>query len=440
MRKNKRRDMTPFDMARKPCHQSAILMPLIWGASYLATRRFHLKLEKSNMEGVRPPFLVLSTHQGFSDYYIAPLALFPHRANYVSDMEGFAAFGNTLYRKCGCIGKRRYVPDTSVVRNISYVLHRQQGIVVLFPESRHSNVGTTAQIPDNMGKLAKVMGVPLVILSVHGSYLANPFWDEEHTRHVPMKARLECIYTAEQLDNSSAEDVQKSIEQHLAYNEYEWQKMRHIKIADKSRASGLHKALYQCPCCKREGQMYTQGALLCCAGCGAAWKLDEFGELQRICDSDTQNTAAEKGVSQKEKIQIPRWYEWEREQTIAQIEQGSYQMDVEVTVEALPNEKGFVSLGDGRLRQNEKGWYLQTDKKQLFFSHKSMESLQTEYNYRKKGTCIVLSTRDCCYYVYPQKGGEETKFQPTKMQFATEYFHACAKGKGMRNLIKDIIH
>ena len=49
---------------------------------------------------MKPPYLVLSTHQGFSDYYIAPLALFPHRANYVSDMEGFAAFERDwLYRK-----------------------------------------------------------------------------------------------------------------------------------------------------------------------------------------------------------------------------------------------------------------------------------------------------------------------------------------------------
>ena len=64
------------------------------------TRSLGLKTEKAGMEKMKPPYLVLSTHQGFSDYYIAPLALFPHRANYVSDMEGFAAFERDwLYRK-----------------------------------------------------------------------------------------------------------------------------------------------------------------------------------------------------------------------------------------------------------------------------------------------------------------------------------------------------
>ena len=41
-------------------------------------------------------------------------------------------------------------------------------------------MGTTSRIPGNMGKLAKLMKVPVVTLSVHGSYLAGPFWDEEH--------------------------------------------------------------------------------------------------------------------------------------------------------------------------------------------------------------------------------------------------------------------
>jgi len=60
-----------------------------------------------------------------------------------------------------------------------YALSQKQSGVV-FPESRHSNVGITALLPGNMGKQAKIMDVPLVILSVKGSYLANPFWDEEH--------------------------------------------------------------------------------------------------------------------------------------------------------------------------------------------------------------------------------------------------------------------
>ena len=162
---NKKKDMTPFDMSKKPVKQYPFLLPLIWGGAWLMTRSLGLKIEKAGMERIKPPYLVLSTHQGFSDYYIAPLALFPHRANYVSDMEGFAAFGEWLYRGIGCIGKRRYVSDIAVVKNIYTALHKNRQIVAVFPESRHSNAGTTAYIPQNMGKLAKLMKVPVVMLS-----------------------------------------------------------------------------------------------------------------------------------------------------------------------------------------------------------------------------------------------------------------------------------
>ena len=102
---NKKQDMTPFDMKKRPCKQNPALLPLIWGISFTMTRKFGLKIKRTGMKGIKPPFLVISTHQGFSDYYIAPLSVFPRRASYISDMEGFAAFGNTLYRKIGCIGK-----------------------------------------------------------------------------------------------------------------------------------------------------------------------------------------------------------------------------------------------------------------------------------------------------------------------------------------------
>ena len=112
--------MTPFDMKKRPCKQPILLLPLIWGASFLMTRRYGLKIDRSGIKGLKPPYLVISMHQGFSDYYIAPLSVFPYRASYVSDMEGFAAFGDTLYRKVGCIGTRRFVSDVSTLYNVKY--------------------------------------------------------------------------------------------------------------------------------------------------------------------------------------------------------------------------------------------------------------------------------------------------------------------------------
>lgn len=400
MLNNKKKDMTPFDMKKPPIQQKWYLMPLIWGGSWIMTRQFKLKIHKKNMSGIKPPYLVISTHQGFSDYYITPLALFPHRANYVSDMEGFAAFGEWLYRAIGCIGKRRYVSDNMVVKNIKYALDKGRAVVI-YPESRHSNVGTTAYIPTNMGKLVKMMKVPLVILSSKGSYLANPFWDEEHTRKTPMETTIECVYTKEQVEKLSATEIQQTIEKKLQYDEYKWQREQNILISKPKRAEGLHKALYRCRNCKTEFSMQSKDAKLFCQKCHKEWELTPLGCLM------------------PDNINIPDWYEWQRANVIKEIDSNGYSENFNVRIEALPNSKGFVLMGSGKLIHNENGFYLTVNGKELFFDHCSRESVQTEYNYRGRGPCIVLSDKNCCYYIY----SDDSNFNPTKIQFAGEYFH-----------------
>lgn len=80
-------------------------------------------------------------------------------------------------------------------------------------------MGITALLPGNMGKQAKIMDVPLVILSVKGSYLANPFWDEEHLRKLPIRVSLERIFTAEEIRKHSPEEIQIRVEKCLTYDD-----------------------------------------------------------------------------------------------------------------------------------------------------------------------------------------------------------------------------
>ena len=401
MLNNKKRDFTPFDMKKHPSNQNLFIMPLVWGASYIMTRQFGLKIKKENMQGLKPPYLVYSTHQGFSDYYIAPLALFPHRANYVSDMEGFAAFGEGLYRSLGCIGKRRFEPDVSVIMNIRYAIKKGRSVVI-FPESRHSNIGTTARIPKNLGRLAKMLGVNVLVLSAHGSYLANPFWDEERTRKTKMEATLRCICRADELHNVDSDELQSRIEQFLDYDEYAWQQHASVKIKEKFRAEGIHKPLYICHTCGSEYYMKSNGDTLYCEKCGAKWILSEDGML----------------IGHNETIDAPKWYEWQKSFAIGKIKQAG-NLEYSVRVEALPNSKGFISMGQGKLLLNDKEFTLLLDNEILHFSHAVRESVQTEYNYRGRGMCIVLSSRDCCYYIY----SDDINFNPTEIQFIGEYLY-----------------
>lgn len=421
---NKDNDMTPFKMSEKPCKQYPFLMPLVWGGAWALTRGARLRINKVNMKGVKPPFFVIATHQGPMDYYVGPLALFPHRGIYVSDMEGFAAFGKWLYRGLGCIGKRRYVSDLTVLRNMKYALSIGQS-VVLYPESRHSNVGTTAYIPKNIGRCAKLMAVPVVTLTVNGNYLSNPFWDEEHTRKVPVKATMTCICNNEELEQMDEQKLQALIEDKLSYDEYRYQRENNILIKDNKRAEGLHKALYQCRSCGSKYKMQSSGSVISCQACRDSFELTADGWLA-------------KG---EERIHIPDWYEWQRKQAVDDFlsKADNALREYDVYIYALPNEKGFVDLGNGKLSLNQKEFELCFDDAEkrklicekslsnntLHFPHNIRESVQTEYDYKGTGMCIVLSTSGCCYYIY----SKDEHFNPTELQFIGEAMYQISNDK-----------
>lgn len=411
---NSRRDMTPFDMSEKPVKQNMFLMLPAWAACYALTRTKGLDRIHRDLRGVKPPFIVVAVHQGESDYYIAPRALFPYRACYVSDMEGFAAFGKGLYRQLGCIGKRRFTADISVIQNIRYALFTLKQPVVIYPESRHCDAGVTSSLPDDIGRLIKLFGVPVAVLSSHGSYLANPFWDEGHTRRTRLSASLELVYTADEVKNTSAEAIQKSICERLKYDEYEYQLNNRISITYARRAEGLHLALYKCRKCGKE-DMQTKDDTLFCKSCGERWTMNEYGVL---CGSEGD-------------VHIPDWYRWERSEAEKEA-QGGYDVSFDVDIRALPSERGFVPVGRGTLRHYSGGYELIAgdtsllrDSFPLRISTRSLMSVQTEYDYRclDRGQCIVLSTRDCCYYCYSDDPG----FIVTKQEFIQEYLHRAEK-------------
>lgn len=417
MKRRKKVVTKPFDLNALPPRQNLLIMPFLWLICLIATRRGRLKIHKVNMEGLKPPYLVLGTHHSFTDFFVTPLALFPHRANYVSELEGFEAFGEWKYRQVGCLGTRKFITDLALVENIKRVMERK-GILVLYPEARYANVGTNSLLPKSVGKLCKHLGVPVVTLQMKGNYLLSPIWNLRKRKGVRLDAVLTRLFTAEEVARLSAKEIQHAIQQALTYDEYQWQEAAGIRIKEAWRAEGLQHPLYQCRDCKKEYHMTANGSSLLCTACGSAYTLTENGLLQ----------SADGGTD----LRIPDWYEWERRQVQEEIRSGRYVLDAPVHIESLPNAVNFIDLGDGLLHQDETGFsltltdYGDSSPSTLFFSAASCFSIHTEYDYRGKGQCVTLSTLNNTYFLFPK----QTDFNVTKLQFATEYFWEMSR-KGL---------
>ena len=410
MRQNKKRDMTPYDMTTTPKPQNALLRFLMWAVCMCLTRRARFTLRRVGMEGVKPPFLVIAEHQGFADYYIIPLVMFPYRTSYISDIKGFATYGKGLCGAVSCIPTRRFIPDPSLVRRIRHAIKKNRDCVVLYPEARHSNVGTNSAVPISVGKLVRLLGVPVAVLKANGSYLDAPIWNEKHRRHAPLSAELSLILTAKESRERSPAEITALLNEKLTYDAYRHQAENRICIKYPKRAEGLHKMLYKCPHCFTETGMMSAGATLSCGACGRVWEMDTFGQL---CAQGGKTMFAH----------IPDWYEWERAEVAREIAAGGYVLDCEVKVEALPNDKGFVPLGKGRLTHAAEGFRLVIAEtgQDLFFASEGMPSVHNEYDYKaiSRGDVVVLSTADCCYYLYHATDS----LNVTKVQLAAEHFY-----------------
>lgn len=402
------KNFTRFDMSKPPVRTKWYLRPLTYILSAPDVFKHRTKITKTRTEGLKPPYLMLCNHNSFLDFKVLTKAIFPSRANYVVAIDGFIG-REKLLRNVGCICKRKFTNDIVLVKQLKQVL-KNGDIAVVYPEARYSLCGTTAVLPESLGKLCKVMKVPVVTFICHGNHVTSPFWNLHDRGIKPTEAEMTLLFTPEELAGMSVEEINKKLVEAFQYDDYRWQKERGLRTKYKKRAEGLQKVLYQCPACKTEFRMETEGTKLRCKACGKTWVLSELNEL-----------TAEDG--QTEFSHIPDWYEWERSNVRAEVEAGTYTSgELDVHVDSLPNAKGYVRLGNGKMVHDEKGFRVWgTDDQGMAFSMEipaaTQYSVHIEYEYLGKyGDCVDLNTLQDTWYVYPH--GND--FAVTKMALATE--------------------
>ena len=409
------KNFTRFDMSKPPVRTKWYLRPLTYILSAPDVRKHKTKITKTRTEGLKPPYLMLCNHNSFLDFKVLTKAIFPKRANYVVAIDGFIG-REKLLRNVGCICKRKFTSDIILVKQLKQVL-KNGDIAVIYPEARYSLCGTTAILPESLGKLCKVMKVPVVTFICHGNHVTSPFWNLHDRGIKPTEAEMTLLFTPEELAETSVEEINKKLVEAFQYDDYKWQKERGLKTKYEKRAEGLQKILYQCPACRTEFRMETEGTKLRCAACGKTWVLSELNEL-----------SAETGET--EFSHIPDWYEWERANVRAEVEAGTYTSgELDVHVDSLPNAKGYVRLGNGKMVHDEQGFRVWgTDDQGMAFSMeipaKTQYSVHIEYEYLGKyGDCVDLNTLQDTWYVYPH--GQD--FAVTKMSLATEEIYQKIK-------------
>ena len=129
--KNKKR-YTP----RYPMHQSKFWTWLIWTLSRIALIGKKYKVEQIDMEGLKPPYMLLSNHMHFIDFELTATATHPHPVSNVVSIDGYVN-KFFLLEWIGAIPTRKFTTDIHLVKSIRKVLQRGD-ILAMYPEARYS--------------------------------------------------------------------------------------------------------------------------------------------------------------------------------------------------------------------------------------------------------------------------------------------------------------
>ncbi len=262
--------------------------------------RWKFNFSWDSLKDVEGPFLLLPNHNLELDPIVVGLAAGQHLYFVASEhltRKGFVTkllnyFLQPIYHFKGRAGAH-------TVKAILKTL-RSGTSVCLFPEGNRSFNGLTCPIPPATGKMARRSGVKLVTYKFEGHYLTQPRWATT-LRRGKLTGKIVHIYTPEELQAMTDEEVNAAIVRDLAEDAYETQSREMIPFKGKKLALGMESTIFACPSCGAIGTLRSNDTSLICS-CGYHADYDVYGYLT---DTDgTRSTITELDQRQRQRLDL----------------------------------------------------------------------------------------------------------------------------------------
>ncbi len=338
--------------------------------------------------------LFLMNHSSFIDLKIASTILYPRPFNIVCTSDGFVG-KEGLMRAIGCIPTRKFMTDTTLVRDMLYALDSLKSSVLMYPEASYSFDGTATPLPESLGKCLKLLRVPVVMVHTFGAFARDPLYNGLQLRKTRVTARMEYLLSPEEIKEKTPAELNEILRRCFTFDNFRWQQENHVLITEPFRADGLSRVLYKCPCCGREGAMNGSGVKLSCSACLAEWELTKLGELRR--------TNGDGGFPH-----VPDWYAWERDCVREELCSGAYALDISVDICMQIDMKCIYRVGSGRLTHDLDGFHLTGCDGKLDVRQSATASygLYSDYFWYELGDMICIGDRRALYYCFPRIPGD----------------------------------
>lgn len=151
--------------------------------------------------------------------------------------------------------------------------------VALFAEGARTWDGITGPILPSTGKMVKKARCGLVTYKIVGGYFASPRWSQSNTRKGYVHGAPVNIYTQEQLEEMTVDEINEAINRDLYEDAYERQIQEPKKYTGKDLAKYMENLLFICPKCGKIDTIQSDDNTVKCSACDLSMQYDEYGML-----------------------------------------------------------------------------------------------------------------------------------------------------------------
>ena len=400
-----------INMHEKPIKTNIFLHPLIRVGATFALLHSKNKVIKENFKKIKGGCLILSNHMSFEDVKFLYKIIWPRRSYFLVSVDEFMG-KEKLLRQIGCIPKKVHYTDMGIVRNVVRLL-KQGNLVSIYPEATYSFAGITNEYDKDLGKLAKMAKVPVVVIHLYGDYLYSPRWNTlPKNKEVPLIAKAKMVVTKDEVESLSAENIQARIEEYFAYDEYKYQRDNNIHIHNKTMAKNIDRILYRCPHCLKENTIIGENNTIFCTNCKASYDIDELSILKN-------NNGETKFES------ISDWFKWQKQVELDNFDNYDITFPVKIS-RYINSDDGFDhDYGIGIARQNKDGLVvdgtINKTREPFHFDYNSKLNSLIHLTYDVKGCQepgVEVHTDTDSYLFYPTDGTSIIK-----IRFGVEIAH-----------------
>ena len=306
--------------------------------------RYNFKAQPSGLK--KSAYLIISNHQTTMDPFLLSLS-FRFPIYFVASDDLFNLKVSPLIKYLVApIPKSKSLRDVAAMMGVLRVI-KEGGAVGIFPEGNRTVSGGQWEMADAIAKLAKSLKVPLVIYNVCGGYGTDPRWGHS-IRKGRASSGVRRIVSVEELSALSNEQLFGLIKDELAVNDAE----SGVSFKSKKRAEFIERALYMCPLCKNVSGIVSKKFKFKCRHCGA-----EAAYTEKLSISPAVGDFK----------RINEWYEWERNEIVKSVSEGSRVEDGDILFRESVKFKKKKKLDGDRVSIDKDKLVIYSNKREQVF-------------------------------------------------------------------------